>query len=156
MSPTSIDAESLQEHVVSLGSAGEAHRRRAFAGECVPCSLGRWRAGPALSDTTVPSSLLFQYRFLAILDKSYLQFLRSLVFNKNITCTMFSRKNNCYDLILLFKYKFISVDIPLLLLWNFYAMLWVVWECYDKYFMIFGVLYLWYEIHVDPMACFLI
>ena len=31
--------------------------------------------------------------------------MRWLVFNKNITCTMFSVKNNCYDLILLFKCK---------------------------------------------------
>jgi len=82
--------------------------------------------------------------------------MRWLVFNKNIIYTMFSGKNNWYDLILLFKYKFISDDILLLLLWNFYAMLWVVCECYDKYFMIFGVLYIWYEILVDPMACFLI
>jgi len=36
--PTSIDAESLQEHAGALGSAGEAHRRRAFAGQGVLCS----------------------------------------------------------------------------------------------------------------------
>jgi len=68
---------------------------------------------------------------------------------------MFSGKNNCYDLILLFMCKFMSLDMLLLLLWNFYAQLWVVLECYDKYFMIFGVIYQWYEIYVGPMTCFL-
>ena len=81
--------------------------------------------------------------------------LRWLVFNKNVTCTMFSGKNNCYDLILLFMYKFISLDILLLLLWKFYVRLWVVRECYDKYLMIFWVMYLWYVIYVCDMACFL-
>jgi len=68
---------------------------------------------------------------------------------------MFSEKNNCYDLIWLFMYKFISLDMLLLLLWKFYARLRVVWEYYDKYFMIFGVMYLWYIIYVCDMACFL-
>jgi len=63
-----------------------------------------------------------------------------LVFNKNIKCTMFPRKNIYYNLILLFKYKFISFGILLILLWNFYGSLWVSLECYDKHFMIFGVL----------------
>ena len=63
-------------------------------------------------------------------------------------------ENNCYDLILLFICKFITFDLLLQLLWNFYAMLWVVLECSDKYCMIFGVLYLWYVIYVDPVACF--
>jgi len=69
---------------------------------------------------------------------------------------MFSVKNNFYELILLIRYKFISFDILLLLLWNFYAMLWVVLECFDKYFMIFGVQYFWYVIYVGAMACFYI
>jgi len=50
--------------------------------------------------------------------------------------------------------KFISFDILLQLLWNFYAMLWVVLEDFDKYFMIFGVLYLWYVIYVNAMDTF--
>jgi len=67
---------------------------------------------------------------------------------------MFSVKNNCYELILLFMCKFISFDILLQFLWNFYASLWVVLECFDKYVMIFGVLYLWYVIYVNTMAWF--
>jgi len=67
---------------------------------------------------------------------------------------MFFGKNKVYDLILLFMCKFISLDILLLLLWNFYAMLWVVYEGYDKYFMIFGVMYLCYVIYGGDMACF--
>jgi len=65
---------------------------------------------------------------------------------------MFSVKNNYYELILLIMCKFISCDILLQLLWNFYAMLWIVLECSGKYFMIFGVLYLWYVIYVNIMA----
>ena len=65
---------------------------------------------------------------------------------------MFSVKNNCYELILLILDKFISLDILLQMLWNFYVMLWVVLECSGKYFMIFGVLYLWYVNYVDSFA----
>ena len=55
---------------------------------------------------------------------------------------MFSAKSNCYELILLFQFKFISLDILLQMLRKFYTMLWVVLECSGKYCMIFGVLYL--------------
>jgi len=75
-----------------------------------------------------------------------------LVFNKNITCTMFSVKNNCYDIILLFQCKFIFLVILLQMLWNFHAMLCVVVVCFGKYVMIFEALYLWYVIYVHNMA----
>ena len=65
---------------------------------------------------------------------------------------MFSVKKNCYELILLFQCKFISLDILLQMLWNVYAMLWVVLESSGNYFMIFGVLYLWYVIYVYTIA----
>jgi len=65
---------------------------------------------------------------------------------------MFSVKNNCYEWILLIMCKFISFDIMLQLLLNFYAMLWIVFECFGKYFMIFGVLYLWYVIYDNTMV----
>ena len=55
---------------------------------------------------------------------------------------MYPMKNNCYELIMLIIFKFISLDILLQLLWNFYAMLWILLECSDNYFLIFGVLYL--------------
>jgi len=55
---------------------------------------------------------------------------------------MFSVKNNCYELILLFQSKFISLDILLQMLWNVYAMLCVVLVCSGKYFMIVEALYL--------------
>ena len=65
---------------------------------------------------------------------------------------MFSVKNNCYELILLILCKFVFLDILLQMLWNFYAMPWIVLEGSDIYFMIFGVLYLWYVIYVITMA----
>ena len=65
---------------------------------------------------------------------------------------MFSVKNNCYELILLFQCKFISRDLLLQMLWNFYAMLWIVLECYGKYFMIFEVLYICYVNYVNIFA----
>jgi len=61
-------------------------------------------------------------------------------------------KNNCYELILLILCKCICLDLLLQMLWNFYAVLWIVLECSDKYFMIFGVLYLWYVIYVNTIA----
>ena len=65
---------------------------------------------------------------------------------------MFSVKNNCYELILLFQCKFISFDILLQMLWNIFSMPCVLLVCSDKYFMIFGVLYLWYAIYVNTIA----
>jgi len=65
---------------------------------------------------------------------------------------MFSMKNNYYELILLFQSKFISLDILLQMLWNFYAMLCVVLVCYRKYFMIFEALYHWYVIYVSVIV----
>jgi len=57
-----------------------------------------------------------------------------------------------YELILLFLCKLISLDILLQMLWNFYAMLWIVLGGSDNYVMIFGVLYLCYVIYVNTMA----
>jgi len=67
---------------------------------------------------------------------------------------MFSVKNNCYELILLIMCKCISLDLLLQMLWNFYAMLYLVLECSDEHFMIFWVLYLWYVIYINTMASF--
>jgi len=61
---------------------------------------------------------------------------------------MFSRKICIKDLILLFMDKFISLVVLLSLLWTFYGSLCVVLECFDNYFMIFGVLQLCYVIYV--------
>jgi len=122
-----------------------------FSGSLTRGTRCQWLNGPLVSFIQIQIS----YNLAKIISPVSEIQTNFVIFHENITCTMFSGKNNCYDLILLFKYKLISVDILLLFLWNFYALLWVVWECYDKYFMIFGVLYLWYEIHVDPMAVFL-
>ena len=65
---------------------------------------------------------------------------------------MFSAKNNCYELILLFPSKFISLGTLLQMLWNVYAMLFVVLVCSGKYFMIFEALYLCYVIYVGVIA----
>jgi len=65
---------------------------------------------------------------------------------------MFSVKNIFYELILLFQCKFISLDILLQMLWNVYAMPCVVLESFDKYFMIFEAMYLWYVIYVNNIA----
>ena len=80
--------------------------------------------------------------------------LRWLVFNKNIKWTMFLGKIFINDLILLFMDKCISLVILLSLLWNFYGSLCMVLECFDKYFMIFEVMQLWYVIYVWDLACF--
>ena len=65
---------------------------------------------------------------------------------------MFSVKNNCYELILLFQSKFISLGTLIQMLWNFYAMICVVLVCSGKYFMIFEALYLWYVIYVSVIS----
>jgi hypothetical protein len=65
---------------------------------------------------------------------------------------MFPVRNNCYELILLIICKFVSLDIVLQMLWNFYAMLCVLLVCSGKYFMIFGVLHLLYVIYVNTIA----
>jgi len=67
---------------------------------------------------------------------------------------MFSGKIFIKDLILLFMDKFISLVILLSLLWKFYGSLCAILECYDKYFMISGVLQLCYVIYVWDLACF--
>jgi len=61
---------------------------------------------------------------------------------------MFSGKIFIKNLFLLFMNKFISLVILLSLLYKFYGSLCVIIECYDKYFMIFGVLQLYYVIYV--------
>ena len=61
---------------------------------------------------------------------------------------MFSGKIFIKDSILLFMDKCISLVILLSLLCKFYGSLCVVLECYDKYFMIFGVVQLRYVICV--------
>jgi len=68
---------------------------------------------------------------------------------------MFSGKIFIKDLILLFMDKFISLVILFSLPWKFYGSLCVVLECFDKYFIIFGVVQLWYVIYVWDLACFL-
>ena len=67
---------------------------------------------------------------------------------------MFSGKLFIKYLILLIMDKFISLVILLSLLWKFYGSLCMVLECIDKYFMIFGVLQLWYVIYGWNVACF--
>jgi len=87
------------------------------------------RRDPLSVSPRFPPFLLFKSRFLAFLQKSYLLFLRSkncetnfvrflemAIVLKNIKLTMFSGKNNYWDLILLFLNKFISFVILLLLL----------------------------------------
>ena len=68
---------------------------------------------------------------------------------------MFSGKIFIKDLILLFMDKFISLVILLSLPWKFYGSLCVVLEGYDKYFMIFEVMQLWYVIFDWNLAYFL-
>ena len=60
---------------------------------------------------------------------------------------MFSGKIFIKDLILLFMDKFIYLVILFTLPWKFYGSLCRVLECFGKYFMIFGVLQLWYAIY---------
>ena len=133
-----------------------------------PWGRRAWQMGPTVSDSLFPSFSFIQNPDFWLSCKNHISCfwdtkivkqnlwysLRWLVFNKNVKWTMFSGKIFVKDLILLFMSKLISLVILLSLLWKFYGSLCVVLECFDKYFMIFGVLQFWYVIYDCNVACF--
>ena len=133
-----------------------------------PWGRRAWQMGPTVSDSLFPSFSFIQNPDFLLSCKNHISCfwdpkivkpifwysLWWLVFHKNIKWTMFSRKIFIKDLILLFMDKIISLVILFSFPWKFYCSLCVVLECFDKYFMIFGVLQLCYVIYVWDLACF--